>query len=99
MLHTEPRLTAYHVRERAREWYAALFSKKISGLEEMEIYIKSHTPPNSIFITPGTYWSFSLKAERAEFVSLTYVPVNREIILWKERLEALNGGPLKNGGI
>jgi hypothetical protein len=98
LLHTEPRLTAYNMRERGREWYEKVFARKRSDLEDMENFIKRNTPADSIFITPPDTYSFSLKAERAEFVSLKYVPVNGGISDWKRRLEILNGGPLHGVG-
>ena len=107
MLHTEPKLTAFHLRKRVKEWEEVLFSKKredgfiCNDLKQIELWIKENTPRNSVFITiPWDYafYSFSLKAERSEFVSFKYVPPDKNILIWKERMEALNKGQFHQVG-
>jgi hypothetical protein len=98
MVRTEPKFTAYYVRERGREWYKYLFSHKADGLKEMESWIKGNTPAASVIVAPVTDFGFSVRTERAAFVSLAYVPINEDIFGWKQRLEALNRGTLKNVG-
>lgn len=53
-------------------------------------WIKRSTPRNSVFITPliPEFWPY---AERAQVVSMRHPPLDRRIIEWKERLEAVNG--------
>jgi hypothetical protein len=53
-------------------------------------WIRTHTPPDSVFITPFLldFWSH---AERAQVASFRQPPLDRRIIEWKARLEALNG--------
>jgi hypothetical protein len=56
---------------------------------------------NSLFITPPWDWhlySFTLKAERPEFVSFKYVPANGNILSWKGRMEILNRGQFHTVG-
>ena len=107
LLRTEPRLTAFHLKERVKEWGEVLFSTKredafiCNDLKQIELWIKENTPRNSIFITvPWDYafYSFSLKAERSEFVSFKYVPPDKNILIWKERMEALNKGQFHEAG-
>jgi hypothetical protein len=54
------------------------------------VWIRTHTPENSVFITPFVpeFWSY---AERAQVASIRHPPLDRRIIEWKERLEAING--------
>jgi len=101
MLRTEPRLTAYNVKERYGQWNAFIRSDSLDDLKQIEVWIKEHTPMNSLFITPPWDWhfySFTLKAERPEFVSFKYVPANGNILRWKGRMEILNRGQFHEMG-
>jgi len=98
MLHTEPRNTAYQIREKGKEWYRFIFNRKLSDLEEVEFWIKDNTPQDSIFISLPWEQSFSLKAQRSEFVAVK-PPPNARIIEWMERIETVNRGPLQAVGI
>lgn len=107
LLHTEPRLTAFHLKGKVKEWEEVLFSKKrednfiCNDLKQIELWIKENTPRNSVFITiPWDYafYSFSLKAERSEFVSFKYAPPDENLLIWKERMEALNKGQFHEVG-
>jgi hypothetical protein len=54
------------------------------------VWIRSHTPANSVFVTPmmAGFWAY---AERAQVASIRHPPLDRRILEWKARLEALNG--------
>jgi hypothetical protein len=58
--------------------------------EPLYAWIRTHTPRNSVFITPflPDFWPY---AERAQVATMRQPPLDRSIIEWKERLEALNG--------
>jgi hypothetical protein len=58
--------------------------------EPLYAWIRKNTPRNSVFITPLVleFWPY---AERAQVASMRHPPLDRRIIEWKERLEALNG--------
>jgi len=98
MLRTEPRLTAYWIRERGKEWHTFLFARKLSDIEKIELWIKENTPKDSVFIIPPWEMSFFLKAQRSQFVSFKYVPANQMILEWKERMETLNRGRIRKVG-
>jgi hypothetical protein len=98
MLKTEPRLTAYWIRERSKEWRDFILGRKMTDLEAAEEWIKEHTPKDSVFITPPWEFSFALKAQRAEFVSFKWIPVNYHILEWKRRMELLNRGNFNSVG-
>ena len=53
-------------------------------------WIRERTPPTSVFITPfiAGFWPY---AERAQVASMRQPPLDRRLIEWKERLEAING--------
>jgi hypothetical protein len=53
-------------------------------------WIRENTPRNAVFITPfmPDFWAY---AERAQVASMRHPPLDRRILEWKERLEALNG--------
>jgi hypothetical protein len=94
---TEPRLTAYWLRERGKEWYTFVLGEEASDQYEMEQWVRAHTPEDSVFITPPWERSFQLKAQRAQFVNFS-MPVSERLFEWKVRFEALNRGPLKTVG-
>jgi hypothetical protein len=52
-------------------------------------WIRKNTPRNSVFVTPSLngFWSY---AERAQIASILHPPLDRRLLEWKERLEALN---------
>jgi hypothetical protein len=58
--------------------------------EPLYAWIRNNTPKNSVFITPllGEFWS---RAERAQVASIRHPPLDRRLIEWKQRLEAMNG--------
>lgn len=97
MSHMEPRVTAYWVRERGKEWYSFLFHRTLSDRDEMEQWVRGHTSEDSIFITPPWEHSFQLKAHRSQFVNFG-IPVSGKIFEWKRRFEAINRGPLQGVG-
>lgn len=99
LLATEPRLTAYWIRERIAGWYRFAGKTEVDDVLEMETWIRDHTPRDSIFIAPPWKHSFALRAQRAQFVTpLKYIPSNHKIVEWKRRMEMLNRGPLKSVG-
>jgi hypothetical protein len=53
-------------------------------------WIRTKTPPQSVFVTPfmRDFWPVG---ERAQVASMRHPPLDRRILEWKERLEALNG--------
>ena len=56
----------------------------------MLLWIRDHTPRNSVFIAPfiPDFWA---RAERAQVASMRHPPLDQRLIGWKERLEAMNG--------
>ena len=67
-----------------------LVSPTMTELDQLFEWIRTNTPRNSVFITPliHEFWPY---AERAQVASMRHPPLDRRIIEWKERLEALNG--------
>jgi hypothetical protein len=59
-------------------------------VEPLDAWIRSATPRNSVFVTPFLpgFWP---DAERAQVASMRHPPLDRRIVEWKQRLEALNG--------
>ncbi len=53
-------------------------------------WIRENTPRNSVFITSfiPDFWAY---AERAQVASMRHPPLDRRVLEWRERLEALNG--------
>ena len=62
------------------------------------IALYENTPKDSIFITPPWNFSFSLKAQRPDFVSFKCIPVNERIFEWEKRMEVLNRGKFTKVG-
>jgi hypothetical protein len=52
-------------------------------------WIKTHTPRDAVFITPllTGFWTY---AERAQVATMRHPPLDKRLIEWKERLEAIN---------
>ena len=94
---TEPRMSAYHLRERVKEWKVFLESKDRNDLEAMERWIRENTPNGSIFIRPPWESSFSIKAQRADVVSIKPHP-GPKVIEYVERLKLLNRGEFQSVG-
>jgi hypothetical protein len=69
---------------------APLVNPTESELDPLYEWIRARTPRNSVFITPLIH-EFWPCAERAQVASMRHPPLDRRIIEWKERLEALNG--------
>ena len=67
-----------------------LVSPTMTELDPLYEWIRTHTPRNSVFITPLIH-EFWPDAERAQVASMRHPPLDHQIIQWKERLEALNG--------
>lgn len=97
ILHSEPRMTAYHARELGEQWYEFATQKQPDDMEALEAWIKKNTPEDSVLITPPWIYTFPLKTGREEFVSFKNMVVNK-IIDWKTRLEILNGGKFQSVG-
>lgn len=97
MLRTEPRLTAYWIRERGKEWYKFFFNREISNFEEMAFWIRESTPKDSVFIVPPWATSFHLNARRSMFVTIA-PPPNADPSEWSEKVKLLNRGPLSSVG-
>jgi hypothetical protein len=67
-------------------------------LDSLYTWIREDTPRNSVFITPFIvdFWPYG---ERAQVASMRHPPLDRRIIDWKQRLEALNGSqPFRKRG-
>ena len=90
--HTEPRETPYRIKDTLERLYNKFIEKKFDGFEDMANWIKSNTPRDSIFITPPIEYSFALIAQRAQIVTYKCVPVSKKILLWRQRMEDVNGG-------
>lgn len=59
-------------------------------LDSMYVWIKKDTPRNAVFITPliPEFWPYS---DRAQVASMRHPPLDKRLLEWKERLEAMNG--------
>lgn len=68
----------------------ALLSNSPMPEEPLYDWIRKNTPRSSVFITPylSEFWPY---AERAQVASMRHPPLDRRLIEWKDRLEALNG--------
>lgn len=97
MLNTAPRRTAYNLRERLEEWKIFFARKDRDDLESMERWIRENTPNGSIFIRPPWEPSFSIKAQRADFVSIKPYP-GPKVIEYVERIQLLNRGEFESVG-
>ena len=64
-------------------------SPTLTELDPLYDWIRASTPRNSVFITPLIYefWPY---AERAQVASMRQPPLDRAILDWKDRLDALN---------
>jgi hypothetical protein len=53
-------------------------------------WIRDHTPRDAVFITPfiTEFWPY---AQRAQVASMREPPLDRRLIEWRQRLEAMNG--------
>ena len=71
---------------------------KESPSQEMDGWIRTHTPPEAIFIAPPWMADFSLDAERAGVVDFKRNPHNALIMEWYRRYCAVNGGPFRSVG-
>lgn len=74
------------------EWKNLLSEKRIDDFEDMAAWIRSNTPPDSVFIAPPWEYRFSILSHRAQVVNFKYYYVDHTIHEWLERLQALNGG-------
>ena len=79
--------------ETPREFYAQITQPRIPKPPENEPlyrWIREQTPQNSVFVTPflADFWPY---AERAQVATIRHAPLDRRLIEWKARLEALNG--------
>ncbi len=94
---TEPRLTAYWVREQIRGWRAG--SVDSDDPAPMHRWIGQNTPEDSVVVTPPWDFSLPLRAGRVQFVSFKITPEVGETLLdWKARMEALNRGEFHGAG-
>jgi hypothetical protein len=62
-------------------------------------WIRAETPRDSVFVTPflADFWS---SAERAQVATMRQPPLDRRLLEWKDRLEALNGfRPFRERGV
>jgi len=57
---------------------------------EMYAWIRENTPKDAVFITPFVP-EFWVVAERAQVASMRHPPLDKRLIEWKDRLQALNG--------
>lgn len=96
MSRTEPRLTAYHVRERGREWARFLRGEE-TDLESMLSWVNENTPEESVFIRMPWESQFSIKAQRSDFVSIKPFP-GPKILEFMERIETVNRGKFETAG-
>lgn len=53
-------------------------------------WVRTKTPPDSLFITPYL-WDFWSYAERRQVATFRHPPLDRRLLEWKTRLEAVNG--------
>jgi hypothetical protein len=97
LLRSEPRMSAYWLRETGREWLSHARGEPLDDLDPMLTWIRAETPQNAIFIIPPWRDDFTLRARRAEFIS-SKTPVTERIAEYRDRLEALNGGPITSVG-
>lgn len=96
--HTEPRETPYRMKDTLIRLYDKFVNGKKDSFEEIAGWIYLNTPKDAIFITPPIKYEFALIAQRAQIVTYKCVPVNKKVILWKHRMEDLNGGKFKQEG-
>lgn len=95
---TEPRLTAYWLREQIREWRAA-GTVRSDDSAPMYRWIGENTPEDSVIVTPPWDFALPLRAGRAQFVSFKITPeVGKTTIDWMARMEALNRGGFRGVG-
>jgi hypothetical protein len=59
--------------------------------EGLYTWIRQNTPRDAVFVTPylAEFWTY---AERAQVVSFRHAPLDRNLLQWRERLQAINGG-------
>jgi hypothetical protein len=65
---------------------------------ELESWIRDHTPRDSVVLVSPCLERFWLTAERGTVVSYKAAPVNRRIVEWFARLRAVGGEPTGPGG-
>jgi hypothetical protein len=97
MIRTEPRLTAYYVREQARAWAARARGER-SDLARLEDWARESTDPGAVFITPPWELTWPINAERATWVSFKILTAGPSVLEWRARLEALHGRPFEGVG-
>ena len=94
----EPIKTAYLTKQMLECNYKKHIKREKTEFEEMSEWISKNTPQESLFITPPLEYGFALMAKRPQLVTYKCVPVNEKIIVWKERMEAINGGKFIQNG-
>lgn len=73
-------------------WKQAAIRAEEDPFQKLSRWIRTHTPEESIFITPPWEYRFWLLTGRAEVVSYKYIPANASNTKWLRRLQDLNGG-------
>ena len=86
------------VRNFALQWQNRQDKENVEWAEMTE-WIRAQTPKDAVFVSPPWMNIFWVDAERAQVGDYKRAPHNYQIIEWKHRLEALNGGPLTARGI
>jgi hypothetical protein len=97
LVRTEPRTTAYWVRTTGQQWLAHRRGER-SDLARLEDWARTTTPRDAVFITPPWEVSWPIRAERATMISFKIITAGPELVEWKARFEALNGGPFRGVG-
>jgi hypothetical protein len=95
--HTEPRTTAYWVRETGRGWLARWRGER-TDIERLQDWARTSTPRDAVFITPPWEVNWPIRAERATMISFKILTAGPSLVEWKARFEALHGGPFEGVG-
>ena len=92
---------AYNIKKPVVE-FTQLWQKRLDRKDdkwrEMTDWVRSQTPKDAVFLSPPWLNIFWIDGERAQVVNYKRAPHNSQIIEWQHRLEAVNGGPVRERG-
>jgi hypothetical protein len=97
LAHPSLRGLGSEARARLLEWRSLLRGQARAEERRMAAWIRENTPPDAVFIIPPRAYPFPLEARRIEFISFKTFTIDK-IRDWRDRFEALNGGPFHTRG-
>ncbi len=97
LVHPSLRGLGSEARARLLEWRHLVRGQARADERRMAAWIRENTTPDAVFIIPPRAYSFPLEARRIEFISFKTFTIDK-IRDWRDRFEALNGGPFRTRG-